>query len=212
MMKTLCLATRNPHKVQELGAVLAPFWKVKCSADYPEMAQLEDIAETGDTFLANATLKAVATAQVVPDYVLADDSGLECDALNGAPGVFSARYGGIPSSAERNNAKLLEELERVGAVSAAQRKARFRCVLVLAFEGAVIASFDGACEGVIGLEPKGSHGFGYDPLFIPQGYTRTFGQLSDKTKMDLSHRGRALQRFFEWCEANLAQQVRPENG
>jgi XTP/dITP diphosphohydrolase len=201
-MNTLCIATRNAHKVQELGAVLAPYWTVKCSADYPEMEQLEDIAETGDTFLANATLKAVATSQVVPDYVLADDSGLECDALNHAPGVFSARYGGIPSSAERNNAKLLEELERAGATTPQQRAARFRCVLVLAKEGAVVASFEGKCEGTIGFEPKGTHGFGYDPLFIPQGYSRTFGQLVEKTKMTLSHRGQALQRFLEWCKAN----------
>jgi XTP/dITP diphosphohydrolase len=201
-MKTLCLATRNDHKVQELGHVLSPYWTVRSSADYPEMAELDDIAETGDTFHANATLKAIATSQVVPDYVLADDSGLECDALNGAPGVFSARYGGIPSSSERNNAKLLEELERAAATTPQLRAARFRCVLVLAREGQVVASFEGKCEGTIGLEPKGTHGFGYDPLFVPQGYTRTFGQLSEKTKMTLSHRGQALKRFLEWCKAN----------
>lgn len=201
-MKTLCIATRNQHKVQELAPVLAPYWIVKSSADYPEMAEHEDIAETGDTFLANATIKAVATSQMVPDHVLADDSGLECDALDGAPGVFSARYGGIPSSAERNNAKLLQELERVGATTPQQRRARFRCVLVLAFEGAVVASFEGACEGTIGLEPKGTNGFGYDPLFTPQGYARTFGQLGEKTKMSLSHRGQALKHFLDWCKAN----------
>jgi XTP/dITP diphosphohydrolase len=201
-MKTLCLATRNPHKVHEMSPVLAPFWTVKCSADYPEMAELEDIEETGDTFLANATLKAVATSQVIGDYVLADDSGLECDALDGAPGVFSARYGGIPSSVEKNNAKLLQELDRVGAKTPQQRSARFRCVLVLALEGDVVASFDGACEGTIALGPKGANGFGYDPLFIPQGYARTFGQLTAKTKIGLSHRGLALKRFFDWCQAN----------
>jgi XTP/dITP diphosphohydrolase len=201
-MKTLCIATRNAHKVQEMAPVLAPFWTVKCSADYPEMAQLEDIEETGDTFLANATLKAVATSQVIGDYVLADDSGLECDALTGAPGVFSARYGGIPSSVEKNNAKLLQELERVGAKTPQQRSARFRCVLVLAHEGVVVGSFEGACEGTIGLGPKGTNGFGYDPLFIPQGYARTFGQLTEKTKIGLSHRGLALKRFVEWCKAN----------
>src|SRR5450755_1356219 len=115
--KTLCIATRNNHKSQEMAPVLSPFWEVKCSADYPEMEGLDEIEETGDTFLANATLKAVATSQIIGDYVLADDSGLECDALSGAPGVFSARYGGIPSSVERNNAKLLQELERVGAIT-----------------------------------------------------------------------------------------------
>jgi XTP/dITP diphosphohydrolase len=201
-MKTLCIATRNANKAREMAPVLSPFWEVKCSADYPAMEEVGDIAETGDTFLANATLKAVETSQIVPDYVLADDSGLECDVLAGAPGVFSARYGGIPSSVERNNAKLLQELERAGATTPQQRSARFRCVLVLAKEGEVIASFDGACEGTMALGPKGTNGFGYDPLFIPQGYARTFGQLTEKTKMNLSHRGLALKKFVEWCEAN----------
>ncbi len=200
--KTLCIATRNSNKAQEMAPVLAPFWEVKCSADYPEMEGLDEIAETGDTFLANATLKAVATSQIISDYALADDSGLECDALDGAPGVFSARYGGIPSSAEKNVAKLLQELQRVGALTAEQRRARFRCVLVLAKEGEVLASFDGACEGTMAMGPKGTNGFGYDPLFIPQGYARTFGQLTEKTKMNLSHRAAALKKFVEWCKTN----------
>ncbi len=200
--KTLCLATRNAHKVQEMAPVLAPYWTVKCSADYPEMDGHDEIEESGDTFLANATLKAVATSQMIPDYVLADDSGLECDMLDGSPGVFSARYGGIPSSAERNRVKLLQELDRVGAQTPQQRSARFRCVLVLAKAGDVLASFEGACEGTIALAAKGTHGFGYDPLFIPQGYSRTFGQLGEKTKMSLSHRGLALKNFLAWCKAN----------
>ena len=201
-LKTLCIATRNANKAHEMAPVLAPFWEVKCSADYPEMEGMDEIAETGDTFLANATLKAVATSQIITDYVLADDSGLECDALDGAPGVFSARYGGIPSSAEKNMAKLLQELERVGAMTSEQRRARFRCVLVLAKEGQVLASFDGTCEGTITPEPKGTNGFGYDPLFIPKDYARTFGQLTEKTKTNLSHRGLALKKFLQWCKAN----------
>jgi len=203
--KTLCIATRNKHKAQEMAPVLVPFWEVKCVADYPEMEGTDEIEETGDTFLANATLKAVATSQAISDYVLADDSGLECDALNGAPGVFSARYGGIPSSAEKNMGRLLEELERGGATTPQQRRARFRCVLVLAKGGEVVASFDGACEGMIMLAPKGTNGFGYDPLFVPQGYARTFGQLGEKTKMNLSHRGLALKKFTQWCKANLLE-------
>jgi XTP/dITP diphosphohydrolase len=200
--KTLCIATRNTNKAQEMAPVLAPFWKVKCSADYPEMEGLDEIAETGDTFLANAMLKAVATSQILTDYALADDSGLECNALDSAPGVFSARYGGIPSSAEKNMGKLLQELERVGATTPEQRRARFRCVLVLAKEGQVLASFDGVCEGTIAAAPKGTQGFGYDPLFIPQGYARTFGQLTEKTKMNLSHRSLALKKFIQWCKEN----------
>lgn len=198
--KILCIATRNAHKVMEMAPVLSPFWTVKCSADYPEIE--EDIAETGDSFLVNASLKAVATSRTIPDYVLADDSGLEADALNGAPGIFSARYGGIPSSTEKNNAKLLEELARVNATTPQQRAGRFRCVLVLAREGEVVASFEGACEGTIALAPKGTNGFGYDPLFIPQGYARTFGQLGEKTKSNLSHRALALKKFVQWCKEN----------
>ena len=200
--KTLCIATGNLNKAQEMAPVLMPYWEVKCSADYAEMDDTDEIEETGDTFLANATLKAVATSRLISDYALADDSGLECDALDGAPGVFSARYGGIPSSAEKNVAKLLQELQRVGATTPEQRRARFRCVLVLAKEGEVLASFDGACEGTMALAPKGTNGFGYDPLFVPQGYARTFGQLTEKTKMNLSHRAAALKKFVEWCEAN----------
>jgi XTP/dITP diphosphohydrolase len=194
--ETICIATRNRHKVEEMAPALAPLWEVKCSADYPGID--EEIEETGDTFLANATIKAVVTSQAVPDYVLADDSGLEVDALDGAPGVFSARYGGIPSSTEKNNAKLLEELARTGAMMPEQRKARYRCVLVLAKEGKALASFDGVCEGTIAPGPKGTNGFGYDPLFIPDGYVKTFGQLTDKTKTNLSHRALALKKFTAW--------------
>jgi len=199
MKKTLCIATRNLHKVQEMAPTLAPFWEVKSSADYPEV---EEIEETGDTFLANAELKAVTTSRFVADYVLADDSGLEADALDGAPGVFSARYGGIPSSTEKNNAKLLQELTRVNALTAQQRAGRYRCVLVLAKAGEVLATFEGVCEGMITTAPKGMGGFGYDPLFIPQGYARTFGQLGEKTKTTLSHRGVALKKFVAWCKGN----------
>jgi XTP/dITP diphosphohydrolase len=199
--KTLCIASRNLHKVKEIAPVLAPFWEVKSSDDYPH---LEEVDETGDSFLANATLKALSTSQVVPDHVLADDSGLECAALDGAPGVFSARYGGIPSSDTRNNEKLLQELERVNATTPQQRSARYRCVLVLALAGEVLATFDGVCEGTIALAPKGAGGFGYDPLFIPQGYARTFGQLGEKTKATLGHRGQALKKFLAWCREKPA--------
>jgi XTP/dITP diphosphohydrolase len=197
--KTLCIATRNTNKVAEMAPMLSPLFLVKSATDYPE---LEEIDETGDSFLANATLKAVTTSASIPDYVLADDSGLECDALAGAPGVFSARYGGIPSSAEQNNAKLLQELARVNAVTPQLRSARYRCVLVLARAGEMIASFDGTCEGTIALAAKGINGFGYDPLFIPQGYARSFGQLGEKTKSNLSHRAQALKQFLAWCKEN----------
>ena len=201
--KTLCIATRNANKIAEMTSALEPWWQVKSSLDYPE---LEEIEETGDTFLANASLKAVSTSQAIPDYVLADDSGLEADALDGAPGVFSARYGGIPSSTEKNNSKLLEELNRVGAVTPQQRAARYRCVLALARDGELLQTFDGVCEGPLAMGPKGTGGFGYDPLFIPQGYSRTFGQLGAKTKANLSHRALALKKFVDWCKANPAEE------
>jgi XTP/dITP diphosphohydrolase len=201
--KTLCIASRNVHKIEEMTAVLEPYWQVKSSLDYPE---LEEIEETGDTFLANASLKALATSQTIADYVLADDSGLEADALDGAPGVFSARYGGIPSSTEKNNEKLLQELTRVGAVTPQQRAARYRCVLALAKEGEILQTFDGVCEGTIAMDFKGTGGFGYDPLFIPQGYARTFGQLGPKTKANLSHRALALKQFVAWCKANPVEE------
>jgi XTP/dITP diphosphohydrolase len=201
--KTLCLATRNANKVAEMTEALAPYWTVKSSADYPD---LEDIEETGGSFLENATLKAQLTAAAISDYVLADDSGLECDALDGAPGIFSARYGGIPSSTEKNNAKLLEELQRVGAVTPQQRAGRYRCVLALARGGEIIQTFDGVCEGTIAMSAKGTGGFGYDPLFIPQGYARTFGQLGAKTKAALSHRALALKAFLAWCKANPVEE------
>jgi len=197
--KTLCIASRNMHKVAEMAEALGTLWVVKSSVDYPE---LEEIEETGGTFVENATLKAQITSATVPDYVLADDSGLECDALDGAPGVFSARYGGIPSSTEKNNAKLLEELNRVGAVTPQQRAGRYRCVLALARDGEILQTFDGVCEGTIATSAKGTGGFGYDPLFIPQGYARTFGQLGAKTKANLSHRALALKAFVAWCKAN----------
>ncbi|MCE0498729.1 MAG: RdgB/HAM1 family non-canonical purine NTP pyrophosphatase [Methylacidiphilales bacterium] len=202
--KTICIATRNRHKVEEMAPALAPFWEVKCSADYPGIS--EEIEETGGTFLANATIKAVATSLAISDYVLADDSGLEVDSLAGAPGVFSARYGGIPSSTEKNNAKLLEELDRAGATTPEQRKARYRCVLVLAKEGQALASFDGVCEGTIASGPKGTQGFGYDPLFVPVGYVKTFGQLTGKTKANLSHRALALKKFSLWCKESCGRQ------
>jgi len=197
--KTLCIATRNPHKVEEMIPPLSPYWQVTSSDDYPGM---EEIEETGDTFLANATLKAMTTSMAIPDYVLADDSGLEVDALGGAPGVFSARYGGIPSSTEKNNAKLLEELERVKATRPEQRGARYRCILVLAERGRVLGSFDGTCEGTITPAEVGTNGFGYDPLFMPRGHEKTFGELSEKIKTSLSHRAIALEKFLAWCKAN----------
>lgn len=156
-------------------------------ADWP------DIAETALTFLGNASLKALGISAVNVGLVLSDDSGLEVDALNGEPGVFSARYSGENATDATNRALLLEKLSGV-----AVRSARFRCVMVLARGDTVLGSFSGAVEGMILHEEKGDHGFGYDSLFVPEGYTETFAQLPSETKNQLSHRARALQQVIRF--------------
>lgn len=194
--KSLTLATRNAHKVRELAAMLPPEWSVRSIADIPGLPEIE---ETGSTFLANATLKAAGISRHVEGLVMADDSGLEVDALGGAPGVYSARYAGLPSNDANNNAKLLRELEALGAMTPDKRRARFRCVLVLAEGDKVVASFDGTCEGCINILQSGANGFGYDPLFIPDNFSLSFGELPDETKAKISHRSRALAKFLEWA-------------
>lgn len=194
----LIIATRNAHKIEEITAILGSAWDVHGVATLPAAPEVE---ETGKTFEANAALKAVAIAGMTNDLVLADDSGLEVDALDGAPGVYSARYAGAQASDAENRRKLLAELERTGA-RGKSRTARFRCALVLAQAGRVLATVDGRVEGVIINQEKGAGGFGYDPLFVPEGFCETFAQLPAETKNGISHRGRALQqmqpRLEEW--------------
>jgi XTP/dITP diphosphohydrolase len=155
---------------------------------HPEVASPE---ETGETFEANAIIKALAASERFPGRVLADDSGLEVDALEGAPGVRSARYAGEHATDADNRARLLRELERAG-VRGRQRTARFRCVLALAKHGKVLGTFEGAVEGVIIPVERGTGGFGYDPLFVPDGYCQSFAELPAEIKNRESHRARAL--------------------
>lgn len=201
------IATGNAHKVEEIRSILGDGFRYLTSKD---LAQEPKIVEDGTTFAANATIKAQAVAQalrndglkersVVVDpsatWILADDSGLEVDALDGAPGVYSARYaaakgveGNAPDSA--NNAKLLNALE---GVDAAQRTGRFRCVIALRRLNAEdVLTFDGVCEGRIARSASGGGGFGYDPLFHPEGYAFSFGELGELVKGQISHRSRAL--------------------
>jgi XTP/dITP diphosphohydrolase len=198
-LPVLCLATRNAHKVSEMASVLAPWFRVVSTKNFPDIPEIE---ETGNTFLANAELKAIAVSLAIPGnaFSLADDSGIEVDALGGAPGIYSARYGGEPCSDERNNQKVLAEMREKGAVTPQARGAHYRCVLVLAREGKTIASFDGTCSGHLIEEYRGKNGFGYDPLFIPEGYTETFGELSSDIKAQISHRAKALALFIKWLE------------
>jgi len=188
----LLVSTRNTHKVREIRAILGPSFEV---SDLSALAATPDVDETGATFEDNATLKAVAASQIFDGWVIADDSGLEVDALAGAPGVYSARYAGNEATDADNNALLLKNLESVGGED---RLARFRCVIVLARAGRKLATFSGVVEGVIADQPKGAGGFGYDPLFVPQGFFETFGQLPAGTKNLLSHRARALNKLREW--------------
>ena len=197
-MPSLIVATHNSHKTREIAAILAGcFDEVTDLTAFPAIPPAE---ETGTTFLENATIKALAASRALPEaMVLADDSGLEVDALGGAPGVHSARYSGPDATDRSNRAKLLAELEKVGA-RGKDRSGRFHCVLVLARAGEAIAVFDGLVEGTIANHGKGDLGFGYDSLFLPEGHCETFGELPPETKHALSHRGRALAKLKEWLD------------
>jgi XTP/dITP diphosphohydrolase len=188
----LIVATRNAHKTAEIRAMIGDRFVVMNSDDFPETPVIE---ETGVTFLENARLKAEGISRVVDGWVLSDDSGLEVDALDGAPGVWSSSYGGEEGNHAKNNARLLAEM-----AGKSDRRARFRCTMVLAREGQEIANFSGSVEGRIIDSLKGAAGFGYDPLFIPDGYEQTFAELGDDVKNSLSHRSRALAQVIEHLE------------
>ena len=187
----LTIATRNAHKAQEIAAILPPHFTVRTLADYPT---LPDVEETGTTFAENAALKACGISAALPGLVLADDSGLCVDALAGAPGVYSARYAGEHGNDAANNAKLLADLAALPATT--PKTARFMCAMCLAEGGRVKAEFIGKVEGSITATPAGEHGFGYDPLFVPHGYTCTMAQLPTEEKNRISHRADALQQFL----------------
>ncbi|MCF7730511.1 MAG: RdgB/HAM1 family non-canonical purine NTP pyrophosphatase [Akkermansiaceae bacterium] len=190
----LIVATRNRHKSTEIRALVGARFEVLDATDFPDFPEVE---ETGTTFLENATLKAVAISRLVDGWVLADDSGLEVDALDGRPGVWSSSFGGVEGDHARNNARLAAAMAGV-----TERAARFRCTMVLARAGAVAADFSGTVEGRIGLEPAGAGGFGYDPLFVPEGHELTFAELGGAVKNTMSHRARALAQALGWLAAH----------
>lgn len=188
----LVLATNNKGKVKELNKMLNPLGlQVVPVGEYPGFQEVE---EDGETFAANAIKKAVAAAQLTGELSLADDSGLEVDALRGAPGVHSARFAGEPKDDAANNRKLLNLLEEVPDE---QRTGRFRCVIAIAEPNGRVHTADGACEGIILRELKGEGGFGYDPLFYVPQYQQTFAELDLEQKNSISHRGKALQKALE---------------
>lgn len=191
-LPTILLATRNRHKTREIQTMLGEGVLV---TDATQIDYLPEIEETGVTFEENAKLKAEGISRCIEGLILADDSGLEVDALGKEPGVYSARYAGVECTDEMNTVLVLKKME---GVPHGQRTARFRCVLVVAEGGRMLASFDGTVEGILATEIRGGGGFGYDPIFIPLGYDQSFGELSSDTKHTMSHRSRALQQFKVW--------------
>lgn len=192
MAHTLILGTTNAGKLRELVALLAPHG-IACHS-LAGLPAAVDVEETGDTFAANAALKATLQAQALGGWVLAEDSGLVVPALDGAPGIYSARFSGPEATDVANNALLLERLR---GASGGRRAAHYACHAALADPaGTVVATSSGSCGGLIAEAPAGSGGFGYDPLFIVPEYHRTFGELSGAVKAVISHRARAMRAML----------------
>jgi len=189
----LILATRNAHKTAEIQSMIGGRFEVLDVTAFPGLPAIE---ETGTTFLENARLKAEGISREIAGMVLSDDSGLEVDSLDGAPGVWSSSYGGEEGNHSLNNERLMREM-----AGKSDRAARFRCTMVLAENGITLASFEGTVEGSIIGERRGSGGFGYDPLFVPTGHDGTFSELGDDVKNQLSHRARALAKVVAWLES-----------
>lgn len=185
-LRKLVVATRNLGKAREITALLSDLpLDIVTLKDYPNAPEVE---ETGSTFEENAATKAGTYARLIGEWVLADDSGLEVDALNGGPGVYSSRF--ATSDPERI-AKLLELMKNVPE---SKRTARFRCVIAVASSGGQIETCEGTLEGVIALEPKGSNGFGYDPIFYIPDLGKHVAELTPEQKNAISHRGEALRK------------------
>jgi XTP/dITP diphosphohydrolase len=185
----LLIATRNRDKLRELRALTAELSLDLLAAD--DVRGLPEVIEDAATLRDNAIKKAVESAAFAKRLTLADDTGLEVDALGGEPGVRSARYAGEQASYHENNRKLLTALK---GIAPEKRTARFRCVVAIADEQGLVETVEGICNGVIVADEKGGGGFGYDPLFIPDGQVKTFGELSPDVKNRISHRAKALQK------------------
>jgi XTP/dITP diphosphohydrolase len=201
-MKTLLIATNNPHKCDEYREILVdlPLFLVSLA----EAGLTLDPAETGTTFTENAILKAIAFAQAADLLTLADDSGLEVDALGGEPGVYSARYGG--TAKDDHMGRYQRVLNKLAGVPWAQRTGRFKCVVALASRAGLIGTAEGTVEGYIALNPAGSGGFGYDPIFFYPPFHQTLAQISPAQKHSVSHRGRAARAAIALIEQFLKQQ------
>jgi XTP/dITP diphosphohydrolase len=193
-MQTLVLASRNEHKIEELRSTLKTYdLELKSALDFPA---LEEVVEDRETLEGNALKKAQYVHEETGLPALADDTGLEVDALDGRPGVYSARYAGKNSTYEDNIKKLLEEL---AGVASKDRRAQFRTVVAFVTDEST-HSFDGICQGIIFSEKKGNKGFGYDPVFQPEGYEQTFAELDADIKNEISHRGKAIGKFTAFLD------------
>ncbi|MGG1632373.1 XTP/dITP diphosphatase [Rossellomorea sp. NRS-1567] len=190
MTKRVIIATKNRGKAKEFQHMFAPYgYEVQTLLDLPH---IEDVEETGETFEENAILKAETVAQELGVLVIADDSGLAIDALEGRPGVYSARYAGEEKSDEANMDKVLSELE---SVEESDRTARFHCVLAIADPNGETRTVTGTCEGMILQEKRGTNGFGYDPIFYIPTLQKSMAELSQDEKSQISHRGNALKKL-----------------
>ena len=197
--RRIVVATRSPHKLAELRALL--YLRRTALVDLDELSVREDVEESGSTFEENALIKARFFAGVTRLPTLADDSGLEVDALGGQPGVRSARYAGVGASDEDNNRKLVAEMRRTPED---QRSCRYRCVAILVDPRGSEIVAEGSCEGTVILEGRGTMGFGYDPHVIPAGETRTMAEIPLDEKLRFSHRGRAFRLLAERIRASEA--------
>ena len=196
-MKKIFIASKNRGKIDEIKYFLKDF-EVELLSPF-DLSDIPDVKETGKTFEENALIKAKAIYDKINIPVLADDSGLEVDYLNGEPGVYSARYAGLNATDVENCQKLLDKLKDAAAEN---RKAGFKCVLVL-YDGLIEKYFEGKCRGQIINQARGSKGFGYDPVFLPNGYDKTFAELDIETKNRISHRGKALQNLRIYLQSVL---------
>lgn len=193
MVIELVVATRNRHKTREIQHILGPGFRVHDLRAHPDISE---IRESGTSFEENAKLKALAASTQLPALVIADDSGLEVDALGGAPGIYSARYAGANATERDKIEKLLREIDRVRGTDD-RRHARFRCVVALARNGSLLGTFEGIVEGRIANEVRGDYGFGYDPIFIPEGFEQTLGELPEEVKNTISHRAQAIRALTD---------------
>lgn len=197
-MREIIIATKNAGKVKDFETLFSPKgFKVKSLLDFPE---IEDVEETGVTFAENATLKAEAISSALNKPVIADDSGLAIDALNGEPGVYSARYAGENKD---DNANIEKVLQKLNDVPFEKRTSRFHCALAIAVPGKRTEIVEGTCEGHILEEKRGENGFGYDPIFFVEKWRCSMAELTKEQKNQISHRANALKRLAPLIDAQF---------